>query len=187
MSETTQPKETVGSFVMKVLNGSATAIIVSLLPSAILSTFLTPFAPTNTVVANLLHIVTVFQYFFAVMCGFSTAKQFGLGYTESACVGGAAFLGSGCVTAVPTTVKGVKTVVFQLAGMGDVINTMLTAAVAVLFIKWVGNRFGSLSIVFFPILAGTGVGWLGTLTKPYVSLVTTGIGDVINTFTKLAP
>ena len=187
MSETTQPKETVGSFVMKVLNGSATAIIVSLLPSAILSTFLTPFAPTNTVVANLLHSVTVFQYFFAVMCGFSTAKQFGLGYTESACVGGAAFLGSGCVTAVPTTVKGVKTVVFQLAGMGDVINTMLTAAVAVLFIKWVGNRFGSLSIVFFPILAGTGVGWLGTLTKPYVSLVTTGIGDVINTFTKLAP
>lgn len=71
--------------------------------------------------------------------------------------------------------------------MGDVINTMLTAAVAVLFIKWVGNRFGSLGIVFFPILAGTGVGFLGSLTKPYVSLVTTAIGDVINTFTKLAP
>ncbi|MGO2795721.1 MAG: PTS sugar transporter subunit IIC [Lactobacillus delbrueckii] len=180
MSETTQTKETVGSFTMKVLNGSATAIIVSLLPSAILSTFLTPFAGSNAIVANLLHIVTVFQYFFAVMCGFSTAKQFNLGYTEAACVGGAAFLGSGCMTAVTTTS-------FQLAGMGDVINTMLTAAVAVLFIKWVGNRFGSLGIVFFPILAGTGVGFLGSLIKPYVSLVTTAIGDVINTFTKLAP
>lgn len=100
MSETTQTKETVGSFTMKVLNGSATAIIVSLLPSAILSTFLTPFAGSNVIVANLLHIVTVFQYFFAVMCGFSTAKQFNLGYTEAACVGGAAFLGSGCMTAV---------------------------------------------------------------------------------------
>ncbi|ABJ58126.1 PTS sugar transporter subunit IIC [Lactobacillus delbrueckii] len=187
MSETTQTKETVGSFTMKVLNGSATAIIVSLLPSAILSTFLTPFAGSNAIVANLLHIVTVFQYFFAVMCGFSTAKQFNLGYTEAACVGGAAFLGSGCMTAVTTTVKGVTTTSFQLAGMGDVINTMLTAAVAVLFIKWVGNRFGSLGIVFFPILAGTGVGFLGSLTKPYVSLVTTAIGDVINTFTKLAP
>ena len=102
-------------------------------------------------------------------------------------MGGAAFLGSGCMTAVTTTVKGVTTTSFQLAGMGDVINTMLTAAVAVLFIKWVGNRFGSLGIVFFPILAGTGVGFLGSLTKPYVSLVTTAIGDVINTFTKLAP
>lgn len=80
MSETTQTKETVGSFTMKVLNGSATAIIVSLLPSAILSTFLTPFAGSNAIVANLLHSVTVFQYFFAVMCGFSIAKQFNLGY-----------------------------------------------------------------------------------------------------------
>ena len=80
MSETTQTKETVGSFTMKVLNGSATAIIVSLLPSAILSTFLTPFAGSNAIVANLLHIVTVFQYFFAVMCGFLIAKQFNLGY-----------------------------------------------------------------------------------------------------------
>lgn len=106
MSETTQTKETVGSFTMKVLNGSATAIIVSLIPSAILSTFLTPFVGSNAIVANLLHNVTVFQYFFAVMCGFSIAKQFNLGYTEAACVGGAAFLGSGCVTAVTTTVKG---------------------------------------------------------------------------------
>lgn len=186
MSETTQTKETVGSFTMKVLNGSATAIIVSLLPSAILSTFLRPFA-SNSVVASILYAVTVFQYFFAVMCGFSTAKQFNLGYTESACVGGAAFLGSGCISYVTKTVKGVSTTSFQLVGMGDVINTMLTAAVAVLFVKWVGNRFGSLGIVLFPILAGAGVGFLGTLTKPYVSLVTTAIGDVINTFTKLAP
>lgn len=186
MTETKQSKETVGSFTMKVLNGSATAIIVSLLPNAILATFLTPFT-SNTIVASLLHTVTVFQYFFAVMCGFSTAKQFNLGYIESACVGGAAFIGSGCITAVQKTVNGTTTTAFQFAGMGDVINTMLTAAAAVLFIKWVGNRFGSLGIVFFPILAGAGIGFLGSLTKPYVSMITTGIGDVINTFTKLAP
>ena len=42
MSET--QKETVGSFILKVLNGATIAIVVALIPNAILATFLKPFA-----------------------------------------------------------------------------------------------------------------------------------------------
>lgn len=42
MSESLK-KETVGSFLLKVLNGTTIAIVVALIPNAILATFLKPF------------------------------------------------------------------------------------------------------------------------------------------------
>ena len=56
MSET--QKETLGSFILKVLNGATIAIVVALIPNAILATFLKPFA-SNPLFANWLHIVQV--------------------------------------------------------------------------------------------------------------------------------
>ena len=49
MSET--QKETLGSFILKVLNGATIAIVVALIPNAILATFLKPFA-SNPLFAN---------------------------------------------------------------------------------------------------------------------------------------
>ncbi len=39
MTNTVTPKETAGSFINKVLGGTATAIVVALIPNAILATF----------------------------------------------------------------------------------------------------------------------------------------------------
>lgn len=57
---TEQPKETVGSFINKVLNGTAIAIVVALIPNAILATVLKPFVETSTFAVDFLHIVQVF-------------------------------------------------------------------------------------------------------------------------------
>lgn len=179
-------KETIGSFILKVLNGTTIAIVVALIPNAILATFLKPLA-NQEFFANLLHIVQVFQFFTPIMAGFLIAMQFKLNPIQSACVGGAAYIGSGAWKFISATVSGKETQLFQLAGIGDVINTMLTAALAVLVIKWIGNKLGSLNLVLLPIIVGTGVGFIGTLTLPYVSMITSIIGQGINSFTTLQP
>ena len=184
MSET--QKETLGSFILKVLNGATIAIVVALIPNAILATFLKPFA-SNPLFANWLHIVQVFQYFTPLMAGYLISMQFKLNPIQSSCVGGAAYIGSGAWKFVEVTMDGNVTNIFRLAGIGDVINTMLTAALAILVIRLISAKLGSLNLVFLPIIVGTGVGWVGTLTLPYVSMITSLIGQGINSFTTLQP
>ncbi|CCI84834.1 membrane protein [Lactobacillus pasteurii DSM 23907 = CRBIP 24.76] len=179
-------KETVGSFTLKILNGATIAIVVALIPNAILATFFTPFAD-KALIANWLHIVQVFQFFTPIMAGFIIAMQFKMNPVQSASIAGATYIGSGAWKYITATVAGKETNLFQLAGIGDVINTMLTAALAVLAVQRIGNKLGSLNLVLMPIIIGFGIGWIGTLTLPYVSLITFYLGKGINSFTTLQP
>lgn len=180
-------KETVSSFILKVLNGTTVAIVVALIPNAILATFLNPFVENSQFAANLLAIVQIFQFFTPIMAGFLIALQFKFNAIQAACVGGAAYIGSGAWKFVEVTMGGETSKIFQLAGIGDVINVMLVSALAVLVIKAIGNKLGSLNLVLLPIIVGAGVGFIGTLTLPYVSMITTIIGRGINSFTSLQP
>ncbi|AGM98951.1 regulatory protein [Streptococcus iniae SF1] len=164
-------KETFSSFINKVLAGTAIAIVVALIPNAILATFLKPFV-SNVFAAEFLHIVQVFQFFTPM---------------QQLAVGGAAYIGSGAWMYTEVIQKGVATGSFQLRGIGDLINMMITASLAVLAVKWFGNKLGSLTIILLPILIGTGVGYIGWKLLPYVSYVTTLIGQGINSFTTLQP
>ena len=67
----------------------------------------------------------------------------------------------------------------MLLGIGDLINTMLTASVAVLLIHWIGNCLGALNILALPVIAGAGAALIG--------LITSSIGHLILTFTTLQP
>lgn len=183
---TTTNKETFSSFMNKVLAGTAIAIVVALIPNAILATFLKPLLP-NTVAAEFLHIVQVFQFFTPVMAGFLIGQQFKFNPMQQLAVGGAAYIGSGAWAYTEVIQKGVATGTFQLKGIGDLINMMITAALAVLAVKWFGDKFGSLTIILLPIIIGTGVGYIGWKLLPYVSYVTTLIGQGINSFTTLQP
>lgn len=171
---------------MKILNGATIAIVVALIPNAILATFFKQFA-SNPLFANWLHIVQVFQFFTPIMAGYLISMQFKLNPIQSSCVGGAAFIGSGAWKYVEVTLNGNTANIFQLAGIGDVINTMLTAAIAILVVRLISAKLGSLNLVLLPIIVGTGVGYIGTLTLPYVSMITALISQGINTFTTLQP
>ncbi|HFX4981801.1 TPA: PTS transporter subunit IIC [Streptococcus pyogenes] len=183
---TTTDKETFSSFMNKVLAGTAIAIVVALIPNAILATFLKPLLP-NMAAAEFLHIVQVFQFFTPIMAGFLIGQQFKFNPMRQLAVGGAAYIGSGAWAYTEVIQKGVATGTFQLRGIGDLINMMITASLAVLAVKYFGNRFGSLTIILLPITIGTGVGYIGWKFLPYVSYVTTLIGQGINSFTTLQP
>lgn len=183
---TTTDKETFSSFMNKVLAGTAIAIVVALIPNAILATFLKPLLP-NAAAAEFLHIVQVFQFFTSIMAGFLIGQQFKFNPMQQLAVGGAAYIGSGAWAYTEVVQKGVATGTFQLRGIGDLINMMITASLAVIAVKYFGNKFGSLTIILLPIIIGTGVGYIGWKLLPYVSYVTTLIGQGINSFTTLQP
>lgn len=166
-------------FTERVLNGAAVGIVVGLIPNAItgkLFEFLIATFPTITLFKTLLYVVAGIQFTVPVIIGILVAMQFKMNPVQTVIVATATFVGSG---AAKFTEEG-----WKLVGIGDLINTMLTAAVAVLVIAWLGNKLGSLTVLFAPIIGGGISGLVGVLTLPYVMLITKAIGDLVNAIAK---
>lgn len=181
-------KLTVKLFINRVLAGTATGIIVSLIANAIVGNLFKALGANNEFFMNLYYIVRNMQFLAPVLIGVLVGMQFGFNGMQSVLVGAATFLGSGAyklageAEAIAAGKAGVS-----LVGIGDLINIMLTASLAVLVILWIGNKLGSLTIVLLPIIIGGGVGAVGYYTLPYVAQITKYIGDGINSFTALQP
>lgn len=170
-------------FIDRVLGGTAIGIIVGLIPNAVLAAILKMFG-TNPFAVHLGQAAIIFQLGTPLIIGTLIAQKFGFDGMKMTVVGGAAFVGSGVIKYFPALNK---TGAYVGAGTGDIINTMLTAAIAVGLILLIGDKFGSVAIVLTPIVVGTGAGLIGFYMYPYVTAITSAIGNVINTFTELQP
>ena len=170
-------------FLNKVLAGTATGIIIGLIPNAVLGAILKYFSayPFAVTIAQL---AVIFQLATPLIIGGLIALQFGFDPMRMMVVAGASFVGSGVVKFTPDLGE---TGVYVGAGTGDIINTMLTASIAVGLIVLIGNSFGSVSIVLTPIVVGVGAGLLGFYLFPFVTAITSAIGSLINNFTTLQP
>ncbi|WP_051541969.1 PTS transporter subunit IIC [Clostridium lundense] len=166
-------------YLNKVLAGTATGIVVGLIPNAILGAIFKSLMHDSPIFATFYNAVSIMQFIVPVLVGVLVAMQFELNPMQSVIVGSAVFLGSG---AYKVTEHGV-----QMVGIGDLINIMLLSAIAVYAIRAIGNKLGSLTILLLPIIAGAGVGIIGIFMLPYVSKITLVIGNVINNFAVLQP
>ncbi|MEY8443663.1 PTS sugar transporter subunit IIC [Lactococcus ileimucosae] len=180
MSTNKQTEKPILDFVNKVLNGTAIGIIVGLIPNAVLAALLKVLGKAP-LLDTLGQVVLIFQMATPLLIGALIALQFGFNPMQMSVVAGAAFVGSGVIRFNPA----VKAYVGS--GTGDIVNTMLTAALAVIMVKLLSHRFGSVGIVLNPIIIGAGSGFLGLLLLPYVVRITTAIGAGINSFTTLQP
>lgn len=162
-------------FLNKVLAGTATGIIVGLIPNAVLAAILKLFGE-NTLAVTITQMAVIFQLATPLLIGALIAVQFGFKPMQMLVVAGAAFVGSGVVKFNPDTATYIG------AGTGDIINTMITASIAVGMILLIGEKFGSVAIVATPIVVGIGAGLIGYYLYPYVTKITAAIGDLINTF-----
>lgn len=176
MKETLTPKR----YLNKVLAGTATGIIVGLIPNAVLAAILELFGDNSFTVAWS-QLTEIFQMGTPLIIGVLIGMQFNLNPMRMVVVGGAAMLGSGVIQ-YNEEIGG-----FVGAGTGDIINTMLTSAIAVGMILIIGDKFGSVEIIATPIFIGTGAGLIGYYLYPFVTAITTAIGNAINTFTTLQP
>ena len=185
---TTTNKLTIKTFFNNILAGTATGIIVGLIPNAVVSAILKLFGQ-NAITASIGQALLIFQCATPLLIGALIAIQFKMVPLDVAIVAAAAYVGSGVTKFVPQIVNPATKAqgVFVSAGTGDLINTMITAGLTVFLLLLVGERFGSLKIVAAPIIIGVGAGWIGLLILPYVSKITTWLGNVINSFTDLQP
>lgn len=181
-------KLTVKTFLNNILAGTATGIIVGLIPNAVVSAILKLFGP-NQIAAGINQALLIFQCATPLLIGALIAIQFKMVPLDVAIVGAAAYVGSGVTKFMPQIVNPATKApgLFVSSGTGDLINTMITAGLAVGLLLLVGDRFGSVKIVAAPILIGGGAGWIGMLILPFVSKITTWLGSVINLFTNLQP
>ncbi|MCT6844365.1 MAG: PTS sugar transporter subunit IIC [Bombilactobacillus mellifer] len=189
MAATTKNHElTVKTFLNNILAGTATGIIVGLIPNAVVSAILKLFGP-NQIAAGINQALLVFQCATPLLIGALIAIQFKMVPLDVAIVGAAAYVGSGVTKFMPQIVNPATKApgLFVSSGTGDLINTMITAGLAVGLLLLVGDRFGSVKIVAAPIFIGGGAGWIGMLILPFVSKITTWLGSVINSFTNLQP
>nr|WP_090093585.1 PTS sugar transporter subunit IIC [Clostridium uliginosum] len=171
-------KLTPKDYLNKVLAGTATGIVVGLIPNAILGSIFKGLIDVSPIFAILYNAVNIMQFIVPVLVGVLVGLQFNLNPMQSVIVGAAVFLGSG---AYKITEHGV-----QMVGIGDLINIMLVACIAVYVVRLIGNKLGSLTILLLPII-GAGVGVIGILMLPYVRLITITIGNLINNFAVLQP
>ncbi|KJY61246.1 PTS sugar transporter subunit IIC [Lactobacillus apis] len=185
---TTTNKLTIKTFFNNILAGTATGIIVGLIPNAVVSAILKLFGQ-NAITASIGQALLIFQCATPLLIGALIAIQFKMVPLDVAIVAAVAYVGSGVTKFVPQIVNPATKAqgVFVSAGTGDLINTMITAGLTVFLLLLVGERFGSVKIVAAPIIIGVGAGWIGLLILPYVSKITTWLGTVINSFTDLQP
>ena len=172
-------KLTPKDYLDKVLAGTATGIVVGLIPNAILGEIFKALKVYSPIFSSLYNVVSIMQFVVPVLVGTLVGLQFKFNAMQSVIVGAAAFLGSGAYKVTETGI--------QLVGIGDLINIMLVSFIAVFVIRLIGDKLGSLTILLLPIIAGAGVGAVGLFMLPYVRQITIAIGNLINTFTTLQP
>ncbi|MQS75715.1 PTS sugar transporter subunit IIC [Lactobacillus halodurans] len=170
---------TAKTFLNNILSGTATGIIIGLVPNAILAAIVKLF--DNPFAEVLGQMALIFQLTTPLLIGILIAQQFKLPPMPMVVVGASAFVGSGVVK------FNQKTQAFIGSGAGDIINTMLTAAITVGLILLLHKRLGSLSIVLTPLLIGVGSGTIGFYLYPYTTGITKAIGHGINFFSELQP
>ncbi|WP_448852889.1 PTS transporter subunit IIC [Corynebacterium sp. 335C] len=166
---------------MKVLNGISIAVVVALVPQALLGELFKALLPVFPAGQTIIDLVVLSASMMPVLIGVLVAMQFNLSPIQTASVGIAAVCGSG--VAVPDPEGG-----FHLQGTGLVINTGLTAAIAVLVILLIGDRLRNYTILLLStivVVVAGGIGWV--VTFPVIKVFTEWLGNLVNGATTLQP
>lgn len=164
---------------MKVLDGLVIAIIAGLITNAIGGEVFKALEGKHEIFSLLRHTVYISQLVVPVLVGGMVAQSFKLDQIETAVVSMVSFIASGNVKATEAGL--------EIAGIGDLINTLLMVSVAVYVVLKLRGKFGSLKIILLPLIVVTLVGFLGLVTLPYVSGFTRAIGLLVERVTHLQP
>lgn len=168
-----------GDFWQRLLSAVAMAIVVGVTPSAIVSPFISGLAKTSPFWGTLSGATSLCQFSVPLAAGILAATRFDFTMVESASVGLAALIGSGAIAA--------KNGAFTLVGMGDLINTIIIIALTIVVMFLIRKHVGSFALIVDSIVGGTVMGAIGIWTYPYVHMISTWIGQLLNTFTDLQP
>ena len=149
------------TFFNKLLNGMSIGIVVALIPNALLGEILKLLIPHFPSLQHLFDMTFYVMSLLPVLIGVMVGVSFKLSPIQTASVGIAAMVGSG---AIQKTADGL----FVLDGIGIVVNTGVTSALAVLFVQFIGNRLKAYSILLLPTFSILVPGMIGYMLLPLV-------------------
>lgn len=168
----------VRAFVMKVLNGTSLAVVITLIPSALVSQLLLLFSG-NPMAAKLTFMTTLIQSALPLVAGFVIGQIFKLSSIDSGAIALAIFVSSGVVT---QTKSGMI-----IGGTGVILNILLISVIATALVKWTEHLFGHLKILFQPLFVLVIAGCIGLVTLEPLRQVQMLIGTMVAYATDLTP
>lgn len=168
----------VKNFILNVLNGVSIGIVAMLIPSAILGTFSSLF-PDNQFFKTVFEMTNFVMVLMPAISGYIVGHMFEFTPVQNCAIALAAAVGSGNWT--------FKNGIFIVKGVGDVINLIIVISIAVLFVHFITPYLGTFTMLLLPSLSLLVPGGIGYLILPYIRKVTTAIGNLVNTITKLQP
>ncbi|KOO48718.1 PTS transporter subunit IIC [Viridibacillus arvi] len=166
-------------FINKLLTGMSIGIVVSLIPNALVGELLKLLIPHFPALQQILDISILVMSMLPIMIGVTVGMTFKLTPIQTASIGLAAVVGSGVVQ--------INESVMTLQGIGVVLNTGITAGLAVLFVKYIGAKLKDYTILLLPTLTIFFPGLFGYLILPYVKNGTGIIGVGIQQVTDFQP
>lgn len=164
--------------IMAVLNGNSIAIIIAVIPAALLTQLLQAL-PQNTVTTTLLFMVGAAQCALPLLAGIAVGNILKLTYLESGSIGLATVVSAGNIHIME---KG-----FSMNGPGVILNILLVSFLAVFFTRLWLKCLGQMKIIFLPLFVMVTAGGIGLITLPYMSTVQTVIGQAANAATTFTP
>ncbi|SFG31831.1 PTS transporter subunit IIC [Sporolactobacillus nakayamae] len=170
---------TVKSYTNNVLTGLAIGIVAGLVPSALLSELCKALAPHAPIFAIILQIVTIIMFTVPLLIGTAIAFRFKFNPIQMVSVASATYIGSGALNFTPNGVL--------VTGMGDLINTLLTASIAVAVVLIIGDRLKAFAPLFLPTIVCVVSGGIGLWILPYVRKITMAVGQLVDSYFALAP
>lgn len=167
-------KITAKDFTNRILTGMSIGIVVALIPGALLGEIAKALNWGEVV-----NLTKMAQSLLPAIMGLCIAMQFKLTPIQSGTLAMTVMIASGVIK--------FNNGAMVLSGIGDVINAGLIAALAVFVLRLVGNNLKAYTILVVPTLMVVLIGGLGLFTLPYVSKVTSFVGQVVSSFTSLQP
>ncbi|MFO9711630.1 PTS sugar transporter subunit IIC [Lacticaseibacillus rhamnosus] len=163
---------------MATLNGNASAIVIALIPSALLSQLL-HFCPINPVTTSISYMITLAQTAFPFIAAFAVGMILRLSTLQVGSMALATFVAAG--NASP------QKAVFLLNGSGIILNIMLTTFTASILVILLDRFLGQFKIILESLLVLLIAGGLSLFTKPVMVAIQTAIGQVVQAATTMSP
>lgn len=167
------------NFIINVVNGATVGILVAVIPNAIFSQIFLSLSGFWSGFKQLYLIVQIIQFLMPVLVGIGVGFKFKLTAIQLLSVGVASYVGSGALVQTSD--------IWKVTGIGDTINAMLTAGIAVFLVLLIQNKFQALATIAYPVIVGMGAGAVGLVTLPLISKITSFVGKIVYDATKLNP
>lgn len=172
----------VKDFLNIILNATALGVVVGLIANAVLSTLFKYLE--GIFAADLFKLLSqamyLLQFSVPLLVGVLVGQSLKFKPLESSVLGATVFVASGSL------VYNEANKVWTAVPMGDLFNVMFIATIGALIIMLVKDKFGSVTIIFLPIVGGL-VAALGLVTLPYMKGLTKFLASIVLQATNFQP